>query len=354
MKYYNFLSIILLATILIQCDGSKKSFSLQTSISKSQFRPDESLKLKVDNPENARIDSVIYYINEQKIASVKQNTAYEYSLTSEKLGLKKIRTLVYYETKYHERETLFELVSPIEPKLLDFEIINRYPHDIQAYTQGLEFYRDTLFESTGNGEGLGTGKKGKSSIRKTNAKTGKIYQIKELDDQYFGEGLTILNNHAIQLTWTSQIAFVYNVDQLNQIKTINYSQKIQGWGFCNDGEKLYQSDGTEKIYVLNPENFNILETISVYSGAGKVKSLNELEWVNGKIYANVYQKDAIAIINAQSGAVEAIVNLSILKNQVTQHPDLDVLNGIAYEPKSGNFYVTGKNWDTIFEIKIKN
>ena len=354
MKYYNFLSIILLATILIQCDGSKKSFSLQTSISKSQFRPDESLKLEVDNPENARIDSVIYYINEQKIASVKQNTAYEYSLNSEKLGLKKIRTLVYYETQYHEIETNFELVSPIEPKLLDFEIINRYPHDIKAYTQGLEFYRDTLFESTGNGEGLGTGKKGKSSIRKTNAKTGKIYQIKELDDQYFGEGLTILNNQAIQLTWTSQIAFVYNVDQLNQIKTINYSQKIQGWGLCNDGEKLYQSDGTEKIYVLNPENFNVLETISVYSGAGKVKSLNELEWVNGKIYANVYQKDAIAIINAQSGAVEAIVNLSILKNQVTQHPDLDVLNGIAYEPKSGNFYVTGKNWDTIFEIKIKN
>jgi glutamine cyclotransferase len=354
MKIYNFLSIILLAFVFIQCDDAKKSFSLQSSLSKSQFRPDETLKLKIDNPENASIDSVIYYFNEVKLSSLVQNNEFSLDLKNEKLGYKNIRALVYYENQYAEVEARMELISSIEPKLLDFEIVNVYPHDIKAYTQGLEFHRDTLFESTGNGEGMGTRQKGKSSIRKMNAKTGKIYQIKELDDQYFGEGLTILNNQAIQLTWRSQLAFVYGVDKLNQIKTINYSKKIEGWGLCNDGEKLYQSDGSEKIYVLNAENFEVLETINVYSGAGKVKNLNELEWVNGKIYANVYTKDAIAVIDPKSGAVEAIINLASLKSKVTQHPDVDVLNGIAWEPKSGNFYVTGKNWDQMFEIKIKN
>lgn len=354
MKNYNFLFIILLAFVFIQCNDAKKSFSLQSSLSKSQFRPDETIKLQVDNPENAVIDSVIYYVNEVKTAVKVQNETFLLVLKEEKLGYKNIRALVYYENQFAEIESRMELVSPIEPKLLDFEIVNVYPHDIKAYTQGLEFHKDTLYESTGNGEGVGTGLKGKSSIRKMNAKTGKVHQIVELNDQYFGEGLTILNDLAYQLTWRSEVAFVYQTGSLKQLKALKYAKKIQGWGLCNDGEKLYQSDGTEKIYVLNPENLEVLETINVYSGAGKVKSLNELEWVNGRIYANVYQKDAIAVIDPKSGAVEAIINLASLKSKVTQHPDLDVLNGIAWEPKSGNFYVTGKNWDQMFEIKIKN
>ena len=230
--------------------------------------------------------------------------------------------------------------------------MNTYPHDIKAYTQGLEFYEGILYESTGNGEGAGTGTKGKSSVRKLDYKTGKIIKIKELDDVYFGEGLTFLDNEIFQLTWRNSVGFVYEPENLTQKREIKYAKQMEGWGLCNDGTNLYQTDGSEKIWKLNPTDFQVLDYVNVYAGNKKIKSLNELEWVDGKIYANVYQQDAIAMIDPKSGAVEAIVDLSKLKTLVKQHPDLDVLNGIAYHRENNTFFVTGKNWDLLFEIKI--
>ena len=128
---------------------------------------------------------------------------------------------------------------------------------------------------------------------------------------------------------------------------------MEGWGITNDGEKLYMSDGTEKIYILNPETLKVEDYINVYTNGAKIESVNELEWVDGKIWANVYGKDAIAVINPKNGSIEAIINLSDLKNKVTKHPDVDVLNGIAYNPKTKTYFVTGKNWDKTFEIVVE-
>lgn len=357
MKIHNLLSFILLGTALIGCEDSKKDkaewFSFNTAVLKPQFNAGEKATLEIVNNKNKTIDSIIYYVNSKKITKVEGNKKAEIAFAHEKLGYQNLKALVYAENEYVETEYRVELVSNVAPKLLSYTIVNTYPHDIKAYTQGLEFHRDTLYEGTGNGAGNGTGVKGKSSLRKTDYKTGKVHQIVELNDDLFGEGITVLNNKVYQLTWTSLVGFVYDADNLKQLKTFNYSKRIQGWGLCNDGTNLYQTDGTEKIWIMNPETFEMTDYINVYSGNKKIKALNELEWIDGKIYGNVYQKDAIAIIDPKTGAIEGIINLSDLKKKVTQHPDIDVLNGIAYNPKTKTIFVTGKNWDKMFEIRVE-
>ena len=355
MKKYNFLFIILLGVILSQCGGAKKEinslFTFDTTQFKEQYQYQESIDLTLLNPNSLRVDSVVYYVNETKIGTTKGLDKLTINLKGQKLGYQNLKAIVYYEGELSEASDRVELVSNIEPKLLQYTIVNTYPHDIQAYTQGLEFYRDTLYEGTGNGSGP-SGNKGISSLRKTNYKTGEIFKKIELSEQYFGEGITILNNKVYQLTWLNNEGYVYNADTFKKEKTLPYYKKMEGWGLTSDGKSLYMTDSSETIHILNPETFVETGSINVYSLANKVKAVNELEWIDGKIYGNVYQKDAIAVINPNSGAVEGILNLADLKTKISQLPDTDVLNGIAYNPKTKTIFVTGKNWDKMFEIKI--
>jgi glutamine cyclotransferase len=357
MKNYNLFSFILLAIVLFGCEDTKKDksglFSITTSPSKAQFSSDETAVLSISNNQNKTIDSIVYFANDKKVGSVTGAKTIEFKLTDEKLGYQNLKALVYYENEYAEVTHRIELISKTEPKLLKYTLVNTYPHDIKAYTQGLEFHRDTLYEGTGNGAGNSTGIKGISSLRKTNYKTGEVYKKVEYPEQIFGEGITILNNKVYQLSWQNLVGFIYDADTFKEIKRFNYSKRIQGWGLCNDGKMLYQSDGTEKIYTLNAETLQIEGNINVYSGTNKIKAVNELEWIDGKIYGNIYQKDAIAIINPQNGTVESVIYLGDLKKLVTQHPDIDVLNGIAYNPKTKTLFVTGKNWDKLFEIRVE-
>lgn len=348
MRNYNFLSIILLGITLATCSDPKKNentlFSFDNSKFKELYNPKESLSLFILNPNSKSIDSIVYFVNNRKMGSKKGVEKFSFELKDQKLGYQNLKAMVYYEGQNAEASTRIELVSDIQPKLLKYTIVNTYPHDIAAYTQGLEFYRDTLYE--------GTGQYGKSSLRKTNYKTGEVYKKVELADQYFGEGITILNNKVYQLTWQNNEGYVYDADTFKKEKTFTYFKPIEGWGLTNDGKNLYQSDGTEKIWIINPTTLKEVDYLNVYSFETKIKSINELEWIGGKIYGNVYQKDAIAIINPKNGAVEAIINLADLKKKITKLPDTDVLNGIAYNPKTKTIFVTGKNWNKMFEIKV--
>lgn len=348
MRNYNFLSIILLGITLATCSDPKKNentlFSFDNSKFKELYNPKESLSLFILNPNSKSIDSIVYFVNDRKMGSKKGVEKFSFELKDQKLGYQNFKAMVYYEGQNAEAIARIELVSDIQPKLLKYTIVNTYPHDIAAYTQGLEFYRDTLYE--------GTGQYGKSSLRKTNYKTGEVYKKVELADQYFGEGITILNNKVYQLTWQNNEGYVYDADTFKKEKTFTYFKPIEGWGLTNDGKNLYQSDGTEKIWIINPTTLKEVDYLNVYSFEIKIKSINELEWIGGKIYGNVYQKDAIAIINPKNGAVEAIINLADLKKKITKLPDTDVLNGIAYNPKTKTIFVTGKNWNKMFEIKV--
>ena len=357
MSHFKLLTIISLASFLNSCDGLKKDekkfFSIDTSALKQVYQPNESTNFVILNLEKKNIDSVTYSLNDKKIGTVKGNGKLDFDLKNEKLGYQKIKATVYFENQTTETETNFTIVAQNAPELLTYKIKNTYPHDIKAYTQGFEFYRDTLIEGTGNGAGSGTGKRGVSSIRKTNYKTGEVYKNAELGIQYFGEGITVLNNKVYQLTYKNNEGYVYNADTFKKERTFKYFKDMEGWGLTNDGKNLYMSNGTEKIYILDPETLKEIDYINVFTNANKIESVNELEWIDGKIWANIYGKDAIAIINPKDGAVEKIINLKDLKAKVTQHPDLDVLNGIAYNPKTKTVFVTGKNWDKTFEITVE-
>jgi glutamine cyclotransferase len=235
------------------------------------------------------------------------------------------------------------LGSNIEPKLLKYKVLNTYPHDIASFTEGLEFYKDTLYESIGLYKS--------SKLLKTDYKTGRIYKSLKLDDRYFGEGITFINNKIYQLTWQEKTGFIYNANTWKLEKTFTYDKDIEGWGMTNDGKYIYQTDKTEKIWKMDPETQKMVDYVNVYSGDSKIPSINELEWINGKIYCNVWQKDAIAVVNPNSGAVEGIVDMSGLRKLI-QYPKAEVLNGIAYNPKTKTIFVTGKNWDKMFEIKV--
>lgn len=336
---------ILLALLLVACGDSKKMFTINQKQLKAQYKTNESLILEIENPNSSVIDSVGYVINELKVGSSKANAKFSVSLTNQKLGLQNIVATIYFEGKIEIDSAKVEIISEIAPKAITFQIVNTFKHDSLSFTEGLEFYKDTLYESTGL--------KNLSYIRKYDYKTQKVHKQIEVEKQYFGEGITMVNNKMYHLTWQDNTGFVYDAGNFKKLKTFTYDKPIEGWGMTNDGASIYQSDGTEKIWKMNPETQKIIDYQNVYAGAAKIDSLNELELIDGKLFANIWQKDAIAIINLTNGKVEGILNLASLRKKV-KNKSAEVLNGIAYNPKTKTIFVTGKNWDSLFEIRILN
>lgn len=349
MKVYNLLITILLALNLASCSTSQKEkesfFSFDENALKPMYQATDKVSLNLLNAKNKNIDSVAYFVNNKRVSSVKGNVKFILDLRGNKLGYQSLKAVVYFDGDTISTKTRVEVASGIVPKLLKYTIVNTYPHDINAFTEGFEFFRDTLMESTGTPEGY------KGYFAKIDYKTGKIFKKVDLDPKYFGEGITVINNKIYQLTWTSATGFVYDANTLKKIKTFTFDKKIEGWGMTNDGKNIYQSDGTEKIWTMNPQTQKMIDFINVYTNDSKIKSVNELEWINGKIYGNIWQKDAIAVINPLTGAVEAVLDLTALKANI-KNPKADVLNGIAYNKKTNTIFVTGKNWDKTFEIKV--
>lgn len=300
MKIYNPLVTILLALSIASCDDSQKVkesyFSFDESNLKPMYQASDKLNLTLLNNKNKTIDSVAYFVNDKRIITVKGNGKFTLDLNGKKLGYQNVKSLVYFEGDTVSTKTRIEVASGVVPKLLKYTIVNTYPHDINAFTEGFEFFRDTLMESTGQN--------GKSYFAKIDYKTGTAYKKIAIDQQYFGEGITVVENKIYQLTWQNATGFIYDANTLKKLKTFTFDKKIEGWGMTNDGKNIYQSDGTEKIWTMNPETQKLTDFINVYTNDSKIKSVNELEWINGKIYGNIWQKDAIAVINPQTGAVE--------------------------------------------------
>ncbi len=359
MRKYNALTFILLAVVFnVSCTSCKNEnpsesfFSFNEDVLKAQYNPKESIKLEILNTQNKKIDSIIYSINDKKVGAVKGTDKFSFDFKDQKLGYQNLKANIYFEGEKEVDSSRVELISDITPKVLSYTIVNTYPHDHQAYIEGLEFYNDTLYEATGNGAGNDTGIKGISSLRKVDYKTGKVLKKVEYPEEIFGEGISILNGKIYQLTYKQNECYVYDVNTFKKLKTLSYYKPMEGWGMTNDGKNLYYNDGSEKIHIVNPENLQQIDYINVYSANSKVPYVNELEWVDGKIYSNIYQRNFVIVINPKNGAVEAMLDLSDLEKKRTKLADVDVLNGIAYNPKTKTFFVTGKNWDKMFEIKI--
>jgi glutaminyl-peptide cyclotransferase len=347
MKNYNFLFIILLGITLANCGDTKKGENTLFTFDESKFKEkyifEDAIELGILNTNSKTVDSVVYLNNDIKIDTKKGLEKLSFKLKNQRLGYQNLKALVYFEGENSEATTRIELVSNVIPKALKYNIVNTYPHDTASFTEGLEFYKDTLYESIGLYK--------KSKLLKTDYKTGKIYKSLKLDDKYFGEGITFINNKLYQLTWQEKTGFIYNANTWKLEKTFTYDKDIEGWGMTNDGKYIYQTDKTEKIWRMDPNTQKMIDYVNVYAGDSKVKAVNELEWINGKIYTNVWEKEAIAVVDPKTGAVEGILDMSGLRKFINAKPT-DYLNGIAYNPKTKTIFVTGKNWNKMFEITV--
>jgi glutamine cyclotransferase len=239
-----------------------------------------------------------------------------------------------------------ELATPQKPDqipVLSAKVVHAYPHDPRAFTQGLEYYGGYLYESTGIA--------GQSTLRKVALQTGEVVRKVGLPPQYFGEGLTILGGKIYQLTWLAKKGFIYDLRTFRQVGEFPYD--TEGWGLAHDDKSLILSNGTNIIRYIDPLSFKVTRTIEVYAGREGVVNLNELEYIKGEIYANIWHSPRIARIDPRSGQVLAWIDLTSLVAK-EQHSDEGVLNGIAYDPATDRLFVTGKNWSNLFEIKVEN
>jgi glutamine cyclotransferase len=223
-----------------------------------------------------------------------------------------------------------------------YRIVNRYPHDSKAFTQGLVFVDGFLFE--------GTGLRGRSSLRKVDLATGTILQYRNLPTNFFGEGVTVFGNKVIQLTWRARLGFVYDKDTFQLIETFHYP--TEGWGITHDGEHLIMSDGTSTLYFFHPQTYKKTGLIKVRDHKGPVSNLNELEYFQGLILANVWKTNRIAQISPETGEVVGWIDLGGLLRPEDRAQPVDVLNGIAFDKSNDRLFVTGKLWPKLFEIKL--
>ncbi len=223
-----------------------------------------------------------------------------------------------------------------------FMVVDAFPHDPGAFTQGLDFQGDRLFE--------GTGLNGESTLRRVDLESGDVLRTVTLPDRFFGEGITVFKRRIFQLTWQSERAFVYRVRSFKRIGKFNYDG--EGWGLTHNGTRLIMSDGTATIRFRKPSTFEVVREIQVTDEGDPVTNLNELEWVNGEIFANVWQSDDVVRIDPQTGDVVSRFNLASLRAAEEAEGDPDVTNGIAYMPGPDRLFVTGKWWRNIYEIEL--
>ena len=223
-----------------------------------------------------------------------------------------------------------------------YRVVHVYPHDPAAFTQGLEYRGGFLYE--------GTGLNGQSRLRKVDLETGKVLQETRLAPQFFGEGITVINQRIVELTWQAQAGFVYDQASFRPLRNFNYPG--EGWGLANDGSHIYMSDGTPQIRVWDPFTLSEQRRITVRDRGRPVAMLNELEWVRGEIYANVWQTDRIVRISPADGRVLGWIDLTGLLSPADRTPQTDVLNGIAYDSLGDRLFVTGKLWPKLFEIRM--
>jgi len=309
--------------------GTKLSVTFKTkikdgSLSKTEVFLDGKFILKNDKPEfNLEISTLNQYVGIHYIKVVATTT----------------------DGTQGENYTDFLLLSDLSPQKLSYKIIKSYPHNIEHFTEGLEIRNGFLYE--------GTGQEGSSAIYKTDLSNWKVIKEYKLENQYFGEGITILNGKLYQLTYKSQIGFVRNLDSFELIKSWNFKNE-QGWGLTNDSKYLIMSDGTEFLYYIDPETFKEIKKIQVCNNEGTVKNINELEFINDEIWANIWTTDTIVIIDPKTGKIKAEINLKGLlsTNPFNSKNPVDVLNGIAYDHQKNKIYVTGKLWPKIFEIEL--
>ena len=327
--------------------GAAISAPLQISAPQNgkRFKRGEALELSFSTRTGTfTIDSVLIYLNNNHVDGTSNaDTSLDVSLKDVPLGENSIKLRSYIRDKFYDQIISVVILSDITPVNYGYKIINTFPHGTDVYTQGLVYEDGFLYESGGQ--------YGKSSLRKIVPQNGELIKVLKLEDEFFAEGVAVVGERLVQLTWREQTAFVYDKESFTLINRVNFPVQ-EGWGLAYNGEKLIMSDGSPTLYFLDTEYFTEERRLSVYTDAGAVNRLNELEYYQGNIFANVYGQDYIVIINQTDGSVVGKVDFTGLLKEEDKHSSIDVLNGIAINPENNHLFVTGKYWPKLFEIEL--
>lgn len=344
--------------LIIACSNSSKNNNSST-----KNTPEKPVKLiRIESPQNGssytkgtafqldittvekdlQLDSIIVSVNDKTPFRI-EGRSVSIQTNEPKLGTLRIKATAWKDGKRQTASVNVFVTSDFTPKKMRYKIAKTFEHDPLAYTQGLFYHNGFLYE--------GTGQNGASSLRKVEIATGKVLQSNNLNQNHFGEGIALLNGKIFQLTWTSGVCFVYDLETFGKTSTFNYS--TQGWGLTSNQTELIMSDGSNIIYFIEPQNFTEVRRIEVYDNNGPVKMLNELEYIDGKIFANVYLTDNIVVINPESGAVTATIDFSGILKESQRNGSEDVLNGIAYDSQTNRYFVTGKYWSKLFQVELQ-
>lgn len=326
--------------------GEKKSLvEINSPRHGEVFKCGDSIQLKLNLKKKENIDSIVLSSANSRHIVFKNDFARLFYPAGNKVGQKIIKAEVYYEDKNVEkRSVVIVLLSDIIPKIHKYKVINTFPHDVNAYTQGLIYDNDILFESTG--------KENQSSVRKVRIKTGEVIKKVNLQPELFGEGIALYKDNIFQITWRSKIGYIYNKENLDIIRSFDYSIE-EGWGLTSKGDTLFMTDGSSFLYTIEPEYFSQIGQQEVFDHKGRITQLNEIEFISDRIFANVYGEKRIVIIEPSTGRVTGEIDLKgVMPKNIPD--DIDhVPNGIAYNPNNNHLYITGKFWPVLYEIKLE-
>ncbi|NOQ28316.1 MAG: glutaminyl-peptide cyclotransferase [Bacteroidales bacterium] len=347
----------------LSCSNQKKEDVKQNDNKKTENVSKRVSVLKIDSPKagemfiigdnieiniglkeaDVEIDSLIVVSGHLKTILYNHNLQYVWDTKELNVGSNQLKVFAYSGgNKIDSYYLKLRFKSDIKPELFECKIIKTYPHDKKAYTQGLIYENGIMYE--------GTGQFGESVLRKVNFESGEIIAELSLESKYFGEGITIFKDKIIQLTWRSQTGFVYDKKSFKLISTLKYG--TEGWGITTDGKRLIMSDGTKTIHFLDPVYFNETSKIEVYDNEGPIHNLNGLEYIDGLVYANVYQTEEIIAFDPNTGKVLKRIDCrKVIPNGYRGEHD-NVLNGIAYDKDNDRYFITGKRWPNLFEVKF--
>jgi glutamine cyclotransferase len=312
----------------------------------ASFRLKENVRVVVNVIHNDMLPDSVVISFDGKVVSTLRSAPWEYTIPSSvnvTTGRKSLKVTAYREAKSQNPVTLFIVIlSDVVPKKYSYKVVHTYPHDTEAFTQGLVYDKGVMFE--------GTGQKTGSSLREVELQTGRVVRQHNLDPSLFGEGIALYHDRIYQVTWENKVGFIYDKATFNQINKIYYS--TQGWGLTTVGDRLVMSDGSNILAYYEPEMFTMVSRIEVYDNEKKVEALNELEYINGEIWANIWMTDLIARIDPASGKILAYIDLKGILPESDRTPETDVLNGIAWDTDGKRIFVTGKRWPKLFEIRL--
>ncbi len=343
------LSLVVLTTLIFGCgDEEKMSLTFSTPDQGQNFNVGDEIKIKLEAPKDVKVDAVVYLIDSTVIATKNNLDSVLLPTKGLPLGYRLISAIVTQGETKDTITTNIVLKTNQSPIPLSYKVVNSFPHDTSAYTEGLSYVDGKILESTGE--------KGASELKWVDLKTGKTLQKTKLEPQYFGEGSLKIGDKIIMLTWQESIGFIFDAKTFKQIGTFPYQSSREGWGLTFDGKQILRTDGTNRIWKMNASNYKEEGYIEVYNQIGPLDSLNELEFIDGKIYANVYLTNKIVRIDPISGVVEAELDLSALVPQnffkTDEERGNNVLNGIAWDAKGKRLFVGGKKWPKLYEIQI--